>query len=84
MIHHCLKEYIHKNYAAFTHADLTTKYRTQSLSKSIFLLPSSQNISCVKKIESLLHTAKKKFEFLNLESRFHKHKVSFLVVKTIK
>jgi len=41
----------------------------------------------VKRIESLLqmlHDASKKFEFLNLEIRFHKHKVSFLIVKTVK
>jgi len=36
----------------------------------------------MKKIESLLKTASMKFEFSNLEIRFHK--VSFLVVKTVK
>jgi len=30
------------------------------------------------------YTASKKFEFEILESRFHKHNVSFLVVKTVK
>jgi len=34
-------------------------------------LSSSRNILFVKWIESLLHTASKKFEFLNLESCFY-------------
>jgi len=38
----------------------------------------------VKRIESLLHTESKKFEFENLESCFHQRQVSFLVVKTAK
>jgi len=59
--------------AAFTHADLTTRYRTESLYKSNFLLSSSRNILFVKRIESLLHTASKKFT-----------SGSFLVVKTAK
>jgi len=47
-------------YAAFTHAGLTTRYRTESLQNSIFLLSSSRNILFVEWIESLLHTATKK------------------------
>jgi len=35
-------------------------------------------------MESLLHTATKKFYFYNFESCFHKRQVSFLVVKTAK
>jgi len=67
------------------HAGLTTRYRKDSLHvKNIFLLPSSRNILFVKRIERLLHSASKKYEFVNLEIRFHKHKVSFLVVKTVK
>jgi len=38
----------------------------------------------MKRIESLFKTASMKFEFQNLEIRFHKCKVSFLVVKTAK
>jgi len=38
----------------------------------------------MKKIESLLKIAGMKFEFLNLENRFHKRQVSFLVVKIVK
>jgi len=38
----------------------------------------------MKKIESLLETARMKFEFSNLEIHFYKRQVSFLVVKTIK
>jgi len=60
--------------AAFTHAELTTRYRKESLLKSVFLFSSqAYAIFCVvKRIESLLHTASKKFEFKNLESLFHK------------
>jgi len=36
----------------------------------------------MKKIESLLKTAGMKFEISNLEIRFYKRRVSFLVVKT--
>jgi len=69
----------------FTHAGLTTRsYQTDSLQKSSFLLPSSRNILFVKRMESLLHPANKKFEFWNFESRFHKRKILFLVVKTVK
>jgi len=38
----------------------------------------------MKKIENLLKFAGMKFEFSNLEIRFHKLQVSFLVVKTVK
>jgi len=38
----------------------------------------------MKRIESLLNIASMKFEFQNLEIRFHKRQVSFLVVKTVK
>jgi len=38
----------------------------------------------MKKIEGLLKIAGMKFELQNLEIRFHKHQVSFLVVKTFK
>jgi len=79
-------------YAAFTHAGLTTRYQTglttryqtESLQKSIFLLPNSCNILFVKRLKSLLHSAGKKFELYNLEIHFHQHRVSFLVVKTVK
>jgi len=37
----------------------------------------------MKRIESLLKTAGMKFEFSNLEIRFYKRQVSFLVVKTV-
>jgi len=53
--------YVH--YAAFTHAGLTNRYRTKSLCKSIFLLPSLSNILSVKIIKFLLHAGSKKFEF---------------------
>jgi len=33
-----------ETYAAFTHAGLTTRYRTESLYKSIFVLSSSREI----------------------------------------
>jgi len=54
-------------------AGLTTRYRTENLYKSIFLSPRSHNVLFVyvKRIESLLRSASKKFEFENLESRFH-------------
>jgi len=35
-----------ESYAAFTHADLTIRYRTKSLDKTIFVLSSSLNIQC--------------------------------------
>jgi len=70
--------------AAFTHAGLTTRYQTKSLYKRIFVLSRSSSILFVKQIDSLLHTVSKKFKFEKLESLFHKHKVSFLVVKTVK
>jgi len=38
----------------------------------------------VNRIESLLKIAGLKFEFYNLEIRFHKRQVSFLIVKTVK
>jgi len=38
----------------------------------------------MKKIENLLKFTGMKFEFSNLEIRFHKRQVSFLVVKTVK
>jgi len=38
----------------------------------------------MKRIESLLHTARMKFKFENLEISFHKGLISFLVVKTVK
>jgi len=71
-------------YAAFTHAGLITRYRNENLYKSIFVLSSSRNTWFVKRIESFLHTAHMKFEYSNLEIRFHKCQVSFLVVKTVK
>jgi len=37
----------------------------------------------MKRIESLLKIADTKFQFQNLEIRFHKRQVSFLVVKTV-
>jgi len=37
----------------------------------------------MKRIESLLKIVGMKFEFQNLKIRFHKRKVSFLVVKTV-
>jgi len=70
--------------AAFTHVRLTTSYRTKSLYKSIFVLSSSRHISFMKRIESLLKSAGIKFKFQNLETRFYKRQVSFLVVKTVK
>jgi len=38
----------------------------------------------MKRIESLIKIAGIKFEFKNLEIRFHKRQVSFLVIKTVK
>jgi len=38
----------------------------------------------MKRLESLLKIAGMKFEFKNLEIRFHKRQISFLVVKTDK
>jgi len=38
----------------------------------------------MKRIESLLKIAVVKFKFENLEIRFYKRQVSFLVVKTVK
>jgi len=38
----------------------------------------------MKRIESLLKIAGIKFEFQNLEIRFHRRQVSFVVVKTVK
>jgi len=38
----------------------------------------------MKKIESLFKTAGMKFEFSNLEIRFHKRQLSFLIIKTLK
>jgi len=38
----------------------------------------------MKRIENLLNIADMKFEFWNLEIRFRKRQVSFLVVKTAK
>jgi len=38
----------------------------------------------MRRLESLLKIAVIKFEFLNLEIRFRKRQVSFLVVKTVK
>jgi len=73
-----------KSNTAFTHAGLTTRYRKDNLYKNIFVLLSSRNIWFVKRIERLLHIAGMKFEFSNLEIRFHKSQVSFLVVKTVK
>jgi len=48
------------------------------------MLSGSRDISFMKKIENLLKTAVIKFEFYNLETRFHKRQVSFLIVKTVK
>jgi len=70
--------------AAFTHVGLTTRYRTKSLYKSIFVLSRSRDIQFMKRIEYLLKIAVVKFKFENLEIRFYKRQVSFLVVKTIK
>jgi len=50
-------------FAAFTYVGLTTREQTKSLQKVTFLLSNSRNILFVKWIESLLHTASKKFEF---------------------
>jgi len=60
------------------------RYRKESLYKNSFVLLSSSN-SLFVKIESLLHSSylKHVLEFLNLEIRFLKHQVSFLIVKTI-
>jgi len=49
--------------ARLRNAGLTTRYRTESFHKSIFVFSSSHNILFVKKIDSLLHTASMKFEF---------------------
>jgi len=49
--------------AAFTHAGLTTRYRTKSLYKNIFMLQRSLDIKLMKKIESQLKIAGIKFEF---------------------
>jgi len=49
-------------YAAFTHAGLTTRYLTESLYKSIFVLSRSQDIKFMKGKESLLKIASMKFE----------------------
>jgi len=38
----------------------------------------------MKRIESLLKTASMKLVFSNLEIRFYKRQVSFLVIKTVK
>jgi len=38
----------------------------------------------MKRIKSLLKVAGMKFKFLNLQIRFHRNKVSFLVVKAVK
>jgi len=38
----------------------------------------------MKRIERLHKIAGMKFEFQNLEIRFHKRQVSFLIVKTVK
>jgi len=72
------------SYATFTHAGLITSYRTKSLYKSIFVLSGPHDISFMKKIGSLLKIPVMKFEYYNLETRFHKRQVSFLVVKTVK
>jgi len=64
-------------YVAFTHAGLTTR--------KVFLCCQGYTIyRFMKKIESLLKTASMKFEFSNLEIRFYKRQVSFMVVKTVK
>jgi len=38
----------------------------------------------MKRMESLLKLQARKYEFYNLKIYFHKHKVSFLVAKTVK
>jgi len=65
--------------ATFTHAGLTTSYRTKSLYKSIFVLSGPRDISFMKKLGSLLKIPVMKFEFYNLETRFHKRQVSFSI-----
>jgi len=52
-----------QTYAAFTHAGLTTSYRTKSLYKGIFALSKSSDIIAYKRIASLLKIASMKFEF---------------------
>jgi len=70
--------------AAFSHAGLTTSYRTKSLYKNIFALSRSRNIVVMKRIKSLLKIAGMKSDFKSWEIRFYKRQVSFLVVKTVK
>jgi len=57
-------------YAAFTHAGLTARYWTKSLHKTIFVLVTRYIV--MKRIKSPLKIAGLKFEFKNLEIRFHK------------
>jgi len=71
-------------YAAFTHAGLTTRYRTKSLYKVFSCWQGHAIYRFIKRIESLINIAGIKFEFENLEIRFHKRQVSFLVAKTAK
>jgi len=78
------KWHVGEAHAAFTHAGLTTRYRTKSLYKSTFVLSRSRDIQFMKRIKCLLKIAVVKFKFENLEIRFHKRQFSFLVVKTVK
>jgi len=70
--------YWYLTYAAFTHAGFTTRYRTKNLYKNISVLSRSRDIQFVKRIESLLKIAGLKFEFYNLEIRFHKRQPGFV------
>jgi len=69
--------------AAFTHACLTTRNRTKSLYKSIFVLSRSRNLWFIKRI-SLFKLQIWNLSLKTLEIRFNNRQVSFLVVKTVK
>jgi len=69
--------------AAFTHAGLTTKYRKYLLVKKDFLAVKLVQYLVCKKDRKLSY-CKQEIWNLKLGERFHIHKVSFMVVKTIK
>jgi len=48
-------------YAAFKHTGLTTRYRTKSLYKSIFVLSRSRDIYFMKRIKACLKLQAQKF-----------------------
>jgi len=54
----------------------------KSFKKHLLVAKLAQYLVC-EEDRKLASSASKKFEFYNLESRFHKHKFSFLVVKIV-